>query len=151
MEKILNNYIHEIGAEKAQVVLCKKDGSILFDSHYGKRDHFLEVMALIVGSVSATEQIAKTMSVEKNSDFMMSFANSSHGIFAMPTMSSDSIELYVILLFENELNPAQFKIKIRKICQYLLENIRLKENKKNLLFENITDDEIERMFEGCKV
>lgn len=151
MEQTITNYIQEIGAEDAQVVLCKKDGSILFDSHYGKRDHFLEVMALIIGSVSATEQISKTISAESNSDFMMSFANSSHGIFAMPTKSSDKIELYVILLFESQLNPALYKIKLRKICQFLLENIKLKENRKNLLFENITDDEIERMFEGCKV
>ncbi|GAB4017445.1 MAG: hypothetical protein Fur0010_18080 [Bdellovibrio sp.] len=150
MEQDFLKYLKDSNLDVHQVVLCLKDGTVLMENQRRSRNGSQELIALVVGAVAATEQISKIVSKDRD-EFAMSFSSSSGGVYAIPTKSRDGVELYVMIIFSNVTNPGQLKIKLKKLSDFCIDHLVVKNEKEKVLFDNITDEEIDIMFQGCKV
>ena len=126
------------------VVLYKKDGIVLSVSHSS-------VGALLGGVWQAASTLASFLpESEKKEIFRLSFDTSSTGVYILPFQMKNN-DYYLGLLYNDELNPGFIKNRLRDLMmrleEYLAEfaeEARKEEN--DILFENITDDEIEAIF-----
>lgn len=151
MEQEIKNFLNEHQLSNHHVIFCLRDGTAVWSNFQGNSKSNIELIALTIGAISATEQIAKILVRDQSEDFLMSFASSGNGVFAIPGLSKDRVELYIIVIFRNVINPGQIKLKLKKLMDFCSENYVLKKEHGKALFENITDDEIEQMFLSCKV
>ncbi len=136
------------------VMILRRDGQVLFRyPNVRKEDSSLGV--LMCGSWQAV--LALSGLVEDNPEekrFRLSFDTSDTGIFMLPFQMQDT-DLYMGVLYREEINPAKLKNRLRKLRddldRYLGNLTSLKKVDKTVSFEDITDDEIDKMFShiGC--
>lgn len=149
MDQVLNN---------GQVILCRYDGVVLYatDSQHQEID-LSSIGVLISGSWQAARSLVDFIPERNSDDFRFSFDTSDSGVFVVDIFIGGHT-YFLAAVFNNVLNPGQIKSKLRSLVfliHQLAENyqrekndkpIKPKENEESLLFEDLTDDEIDRMF-----
>ena len=92
----------------------------------------------------------------KNDSHRLSFDTTDSGVYIIDFTFSDQV-YFLGLMFKDQLNPGQIKARLRKIT-YGIEQIEQSsfqdETQKiehHPLFDNITDEEIERMFSAAGI
>lgn len=133
------------------VFIVRVDGVILFSNEKGvlkkSADH---IGALVAGLWQAAEMTQKLLGNEDQSiDYRLGFDSTESGLFILP-INRDN-ELFLIGTIYSEMNnPAVLKNNLRQYRDKL-EFYELEEqcsNDSKVLFENITDDEMNKIFEG---
>ncbi len=157
--KFFDNYNLESSLRKNGIYLCRNDGILLYSN--GKTAPSLEdasIGALLGGVWQAAEALSAFIPTSNNSAdqiYRLSFDDSSQGIYILPIMHQTQ-KYYLSLSYAKELNPGLLKSNFRKLgddlSDFLIkkenrEKVESKSNKKDtLLFNNITDEEMDSLF-----
>lgn len=151
MNDYLDEYLSGGALDRFSVFVCRQDGVILYKRDgIGLSVSHASVGALLGGVWQAASTLASFLPEnEKKEIFRLSFDTSSTGVYILPfQMKKD--DYYLGLLYNDEMNPGFIKNRLRDLMMRLEEHLSeiSEETKdpKDLLFENITDDEIEAMF-----
>ncbi len=147
--------------------LIRYDGVVLYhNNNLANSISKSSIGALLGGVWQAAKALSDFIPKDKKSEdqnegFRLSFDTSSQGVYVLP-ISVGSEELYLGLIYHNEINPGFVKNKIREMAagfseyleQELKENFnhnqtRITENN-NFLFGDITDSEMDRLFAFAK-
>ena len=136
------------------VMILRRDGQVLFRYPYLREDD-ASIGALMSGAWQAATVLAGFVDAHtQEQDFRLSFDTSSTGMFMLPFQKQEH-HLYMGVLYKNELNSAKLKNKLRALRDeldlHLNKHTPLKGATKAVPFENITDDEIDKIFSpiGC--
>jgi hypothetical protein len=125
------------------------------------------VGALMSGVWQASQALIKLLPDTKSNDldFRLAFDTSETGFYLLPINTKALGEIYLGAVYLREINPAQVKSKFRIFSQKLEEALSyewFEQEEKNqskgeqsdeeeTLFRNITDKEIDRLFEGARI
>ncbi|TNF28923.1 MAG: hypothetical protein EP319_08105 [Deltaproteobacteria bacterium] len=148
----LDEYLSGGALDRFSVFVCRQDGVVLYKKDgIGLSVSHSSVGALLGGVWQAASTLASFLpESEKKEIFRLSFDTSSTGVYILPFQMKNN-DYYLGLLYNDELNPGFIKNRLRDLMmrleEYLAEfaeEARKEEN--DLLFENITDDEIEAIF-----
>lgn len=148
----LDEYLSGGALDRFSVFVCRQDGVVLYKKDgIGLSVSHSSVGALLGGVWQAASTLASFLPESKKREiFRLSFDTSSTGVYILP-FQMKSNDYYLGLLYNDELNPGFIKNRLRDLMmrleEYLAEfaeEARKEENE--LLFENITDDEIEAIF-----
>lgn len=166
----LAKYIRDFFAEShayswpnANIVIFRQDGMILYAQNGStvltnkEKLEFASVGALMGGLWQSAMALATSLPKHKatNEIFRLSFDTSSKGLYILP-FSIHNKEYYLGMMYANEVNPAQIKSKLRMMIEHLATYVTEKNaagpkvtaevEKQNRLFEDITDEEMDRLF-----
>lgn len=144
--------------ERYSFFLIRQDGVVLYHNNdLGNSLSKSSIGALLGGVWQASRALSEFIPKNDNQDmFRLSFDTSSQGIYILPIKVFDE-ELFLGLIYFDEVNPGFIKNKIRdmanSLSEYLhfeLENHLSKKTKLNkkedFLFEDITDAEMDKLF-----
>lgn len=137
-----------------RLFIALSDGTIV----YPKESNSLKnsnIGALAAGVWLASSELSKNSFSNMDLGFRFSFDSSESGIQILPLNNSDRTH-FLILVFENITNPGWLKNQFRLLQQNLLEQVKnnqsaKKEAKSELLFNNITDEEINGLFSNLGI
>lgn len=131
------------------ISIIRKDGIPVF-SNRGKAS--VTIGALISGLWQASQSLTSQVSDKDSfSDFRLAFDSSDQGVYILPvTIFGETYFLSAI--YKNEINPGKLKNQMRLIKSnieiYMSSFKRTKtENREGYLFEDITDEEIDQLFQ----
>jgi len=140
--------------KQAQLFIFRRDGVVLYyENHSGSGDP-ASVGALMGGMWQAAHALSSFVPTKEESDcYRLSFDTSSKGVYLLSLEENSG--LYLGSIFHNEINPALIKLKLRgltfKLKEYLSSSegqvSKGKVNDDEFLFNKISDDEIENMFQ----
>lgn len=138
--------------------LIRQDGVVLYhNNNLGNSLSKSSIGALLGGVWQASKALSDFIPQKENDEgFRLSFDTSSQGIYILPIKIFEE-ELFLGLIYFNEVNPGLIKSKIREMAiafteymKYELKNNLNKSHKENsepeFLFQDITDAEIDRLF-----
>jgi len=152
LPQFLTKEIQVLGLVKQSLFLCRNDGIILFKKHLHDFDQET-ASALLSGIWQAasalTELLPNDKKHSKNDFYRLSFDTSSKGIYLIPTKLNQK-DCFWGMIFDEELNPAQTKVKLRELATKLEKFMEKNENKESEIkghpFSEITDEEIDFAF-----
>ena len=137
----------------ARLFVSRDDGITIYDSVQNQTT--TSVSALVSGVWQASEAlIGLTQSSQDVMEFRLGFDTSSQGIYLMPFMLFEK-KYFLGAIYHECVNPGQLKrqvIMIKKEMERLFEkdpaqNKKVKpSSREEFLFQEITDDEINRLF-----
>lgn len=146
--------------------LIRQDGVVLYHNN-NLADSLAKssIGALLGGVWQAARALANFIPKEESKEgYRLSFDTASQGVYIVPITVGDE-ELYLGLIYHDEVNPGFIKNKIREVALSFSEylEVELKESlarkqsqKKNpaskseFLFDDITDSEMDRLFAFAK-
>ncbi len=153
----------------ASIFLFRKDGILLFHRVQAKQKisagNITSVGALMSGVWQASQALIGLLPQASlsNQEFRLAFDTSETGFYLLPMKTKALGEVYLGAVYLGELNPALVKSKFRTFAGRLVEALsddwgtlelektqKLQEEDK-LLFQNITDKEIDKLFEGARI
>ena len=144
LKSILKGEKNKAGLKGVDLYVIRSDGTIVYTDGNSKKNQ--AIGALVCGAWQATSALLEK---DKDVDFRFSFDTSSSGIYILSLMLDGQI-LYLASIFENEMNPGRLKIKMRKmrdvICEKLDGFLPDDSPKDSLLFEGLSDDEVNNLF-----
>ena len=144
MKSILFAEKEKVGLVGVNLYLIRRDGSIVYTD--GDSKDTQTVGALISGAWQATMEILKK---KESAGFRFSFGSSSSGIYVLSLVLGGEV-MYLASMFENEMNPGRFKVKMRKMRDGLDEKLDglspSNASKDDFLFEDLSDDEVNSLF-----
>jgi len=138
------------------VFLCRNDGILIYAKEHPQfKAHGQAIGALLGGVWQAAQALSGFMPEESNAEtFRLSFDTSSKGIYVLPLKLGDT-EYYLSILLYAEDNPGAVKAVLRiiqnKFNSHFEENFS-KIEKGNVekiekyIFQDITDEEMDRLF-----
>ena len=144
--------------------LIRHDGVVLYhNNNLGNSLSKSSIGALLGGVWQASRALASFIPKEETSEgYRLSFDTSSQGVYIVP-ITVGAEELYLGLIYHDEVNPGFIKNKIRDMAaafsEYLEKELKegnskkqkMKSNEKNeFLFGDITDSEMDRLFAFAK-
>lgn len=140
--------------KSVKLFIALSDGTIV----YPKESNSLKnsnIGALAAGVWLASSELSKNSFSNTNISCRYSFDSSDSGIQILPLHTLERTN-FLILVFENITNPGWLKNQFRLLQQNLSEQSILnqstkKESKSELLFNNITDDEINGLFSNLGI
>ncbi len=143
----------KLTSSEVSIFLCRYDGVVLYSSSpaqkYGRDES--SIGALIGGVWQAADSLANFLGSHGDREFRFSFDTTDTGVYVLK-INVGKETYYLGTLFNAELNPGLLKSKVRslvarveKVIEEAGSNENL-ENKNEMLFEDITDDEIDDMF-----
>jgi len=147
----LNEYLSDGALDRFSVFVCRQDGVILYKKDgIGLSVSHASVGALLGGVWQAASTLASFLPEnEKREIFRLSFDTSSTGVYILPFQMKKE-DFYLGLLYNDEMNPGFIKNRLRDLMMRLEDHLseisEETKEQKELLFENITDDEIEAIF-----
>ncbi len=150
--KILNKYFQDNKLTvESSVSIVREDGIVLY-SNLQKKFRAESIGALAAGVWQAASALNSTLDISKSDvlDFRLGFDKSDEGVYLLAFKIN--FKNYIICsLYDGVINPAKLKMEIRNlkasIVKYL-ETAPIKEDSaKDYLFQNITDAEMDRLFE----
>lgn len=152
----LTKEIQELGLVKQSLFLCRNDGVILYKKHLHQFDQET-ASALLSGIWQAasalTDLLPNNTTQKKNDFFRLSFDTSSKGIYLVPTTLNGK-DCFWGMIFNEETNPAQIKVKLRELATKLENFLEKTENKKPITkghpFSELTDEEIDLAFQKMR-
>ena len=131
------------------ISIIRKDGIPVF-SNRGKAS--VTIGALISGLWQASESLSTQVANKESFDeYRLAFDSSDQGVYVLPLMIFGET-YFLSAIYNKELNPGKLKNQMRLIKSnieiYMSSFKRTKtENREGYLFEDITDEEIDRMFQ----
>ena len=143
--------------------LIRHDGVVLYhNNNLGNSLSQSSIGALLGGVWQAARALANFIPKEESKEgYRLSFDTSAQGVYIVP-IAVGSEELYLGLIYHDEVNPGFIKNKIRELAtgfsEYLEEELKdtiakkqMKSNEKNeFLFGDITDSEMDHLFAFAK-
>ncbi len=139
-----------------KVAVLRSDGTVLYCN---SKDSFeaSNIGALASGIWQAASSLSNLVNKsDEESCFRLAFDTTSEGIYILAT-NLGGIDCYLCCIFKDQLNPGKLKQNMRNIG-FLLEaymreeslrlqsTVRAKNVRTGYLFENITDEEMDRLF-----
>lgn len=144
--------------DRYYLFLIRQDGVVLYhNKNINDSTHKASIGALLGGVWQASKALAGFIPNESATDvFRLSFDTSSRGVYILPVYFHDE-EFYLGLIYHDEVNPGFLKSKMRELGDqfkfYLetqvaafLPEPKTKKTTEENLFENITDEEMDRLF-----
>ncbi|MAZ48844.1 MAG: hypothetical protein CME65_09780 [Halobacteriovoraceae bacterium] len=131
------------------ISIIRKDGIPVF-SNRGKAS--VTIGALISGLWQASESLStQVTNKESFNEYRLAFDSSDQGVYVLPLVIFGET-YFLSAIYNKELNPGKLKNQMRLIKSnieiYMSSFKRTKaENREGYLFEDITDEEIDRMFQ----
>lgn len=159
MADFLEEFLTSGTLNRFSVFVCRQDGVILFKKDgIGLKVNHSSVGALLGGVWQAASTLASFLPNKANREpFRLSFDTSSTGVYILP-FEMGKTDYYMGLLYFDEVNPGFIKNRLRDLLMrledYLTSAKKMDsdpENEESLLFENITDDEIEKLFSNSGI
>ena len=159
LNSLVFNYFEDCKRDFDKTILVRSDGIVVFASEDIKRES-ASIGALVSGVWQASEALNKQVSPNKRiEDYRFSFDQSDSGLYILPITISDKI-YYMSTLYNETFNPALLKRNFRVLKQELekyinknfiesqrVENVVDKTlNREDYLFQNITDEEMDKLF-----
>ncbi len=143
--------------------LIRHDGVVLYhNNNLADSLSKSSIGALLGGVWQAARALADFIpKEEKQEGYRLSFDTSAQGVYIVPITAGDE-ELYLGLIYHDEVNPGFIKNKIREMAasftEYLEAEIKnfattrntQKQTKSEFLFGDITDSEMDRLFAFAK-
>jgi hypothetical protein len=146
--------------------LIRHDGVVLYhNNNLGDSLSKSSIGALLGGVWQAANALASFIPKEESKEgYRLSFDTSAQGVYIVPISVGDE-ELYLGLIYHDEVNPGFIKNKIREMASSfsefleaeLKESITRKQSQKKthttkseFLFGDITDSEMDRLFAFAK-
>ncbi|HLE09710.1 MAG: hypothetical protein A2504_02120 [Bdellovibrionales bacterium RIFOXYD12_FULL_39_22] len=158
--KFFDGYDLEKSLKQNSIYLCRNDGILLYTCTGKKMAPSLDdvsIGALLGGVWQAAEALASFIPTKAMSDrnppvYRLSFDDSSQGVYILP-ITHQAQKYYLSLSYAQEINPGQLKANFRKLGEDLNKFLDKKkmanivtDKKDNLLFNNITDEEMDSLF-----
>ncbi len=131
----------------SELFIIRADGTLLF-SDGNTKGHSLS--ALMGGMWQAAQHTFKSLDKNENqNELKLSFGDADSGIFM--TLIREHDPLYLSCIYKNILNPGLLRNELRILSLLMQEIVKLDKNIKNTkkdeyLFNNITDNEIDKLF-----
>lgn len=141
--------------------LIRYDGVVLYhNNNLANSLSKSSIGALLGGVWQAARALADFIPKEEGKEaYRLSFDTSSQGVYIVP-ISVGPEELYLGLIYHDEVNPGFIKNKIREMATSFGEflehelkdsrNSNQTQSEKNFLFGEITDSEMDRLFAFAK-
>jgi hypothetical protein len=142
--------------------LIRQDGVVLYhNNNLGNSLSKSSIGALLGGVWQASKALSDFIpNKETDGLFRLSFDTSSQGIYILPLKIHEE-ELFLGLIYYNEVNPGLIKNKIRDLAQSFTEymNTEIKntvvkkshqKKSDDFLFQDITDAEMDKLFSFSK-
>lgn len=141
--------------------MIRYDGVVLYHNNtLAQASSKSSIGALLGGVWQAAKALADFIPQEKKADgYRLSFDTSSQGIYIVP-IPSQYEELYLGLIYHEEVNPGLIKNKMREMAlsfsNYLNQAIAEKSEESgviepaNFLFKDISDAEMDKLFSFVK-
>lgn len=138
--------------------LIRHDGVVLYhNNNLANQSSKSSIGALLGGIWQAARALADFIPEEQRQEgYRLSFDTASKGVYIVP-VEVENEELYLGLIYHQEINPGFIKNKIRELAVAFGEflAIELKDNKKkeaksDFLFGEISDSEMDRLFSFVK-
>jgi len=149
----IKKFIHENNFQKLseRIVIIRYDGISIYSN---AQDDFES--ATICALVSGLWQAAKQLNtlIDNDNDFFehrLSFDTTANGLYILPIKIFKE-EYFVCSLYKDISNPAKLKRDLRQLKEKLelhLEGVVVEQkiDRSGYLFKNITDEEIDKIFE----
>lgn len=140
--------------------MIRYDGVILYHNNTIENAHSKSsIGALLSGVWQASKALADFIPAQKSDEgFRLSFDTSDQGVYIVP-INNDFEELYLGLIYHDEVNPGLIKNKMREMAasfsEFLGQELNKKETNLNrtksndqseFLFGEISDAEMDRLF-----
>lgn len=134
------------------IVTLRQDGVVVYSNETA--EEMMTIGALMTGAWQASKALLDTLpnNNEEENVLRFSFDSSSSGVYILP-LDIGSQKLFLGMIFDNEINPALLKNKMRKLAtelsQYFISNsdkYAIKTQSDEFLFQEISDDEIDNLF-----
>ncbi|MCT4642501.1 MAG: hypothetical protein N4A33_09430 [Bacteriovoracaceae bacterium] len=132
----------------SKISVIREDGIILYSN--AKKDH--NTGALIAGLWQASTAIKSSLNESSDVlDYRLSFDKTDEGLYILPVKMNNQ-NLILSSEYKELLNPAKHKLELRLIKSNLEKYITnldynpKDEQRQGYLFDNITDDEMDRLF-----
>lgn len=127
----------------------REDGIILY-SNFPNELQAKSIGALVAGVWQAARSLASFTCEKDEEDFTLSYNTSSDGIVTYP-ISYDQKTYFLCGIYQEELNPAVIKQKLKllqgKLLDFLIDNIEAgSQIREGFLFDDISDDEMDGLF-----
>ena len=139
----------------SSLFLCRSDGVPLYvKNELSSEFDSSSVGALLGGVWQAARAMASFIPNTNDEDvFRLSFDTSNKGIYIVPIRLGDD-EVYLGMIYFNEINPGMIKSKLREMSWRFSEFWSMTEfgsleKIDNTLFNNITDEEMENLFSSA--
>ena len=135
------------------ISIIRKDGIPVF-SNRGKAS--VTIGALISGLWQASESLSTQVTDHHSfKEFRLAFDSTDQGVYVLP-LEIFNETYFLSAIYKKERNPGKLKNQMRLIKSnieiYMSSFKRTKNNnREGYLFEDITDEEIDRMFEASNV
>lgn len=150
------------------IFLFRRDGILLFHKIQARQKinarNASSVGALMSGVWQASQALVNLIPESKSNqaDFRLAFDTSETGFYLLPLHTKALGEIHLGAVYVKEVNPAQVKSKFRNFAQKLEQALSfapLEEPvsedadtaNERYLFQNISDKEIDRLFEGARI
>ena len=159
VEKFVSSELPSLRLSKCVLFVFRQDGIPLWESYQSFQDKLDQhwVGALLAGAWQANQELTKILGEEKRSDdnsFRLNFENSANGLVAFK-VKLEGLDYYFAVLYKNQINPGklkgQMKIMALKLEEYIEKEVDSTYKKpdlesKDFLFQNISDEEIDALF-----
>lgn len=135
---------------ESTLILARQDGVVVFEQDQQIDERSKQTLgALMAGAWQAAQAMADLFPTDENRFFRLGFDTSDSGIYILP-IDANTERYYLGLFFRNEINPALLKNKLRTVSQQVVEELSIyfaaRKSIDKPLFENISDEEIEKIF-----
>lgn len=135
---------------KARLFVTREDGITIYDSVQNKTT--TSVAALVSGVWQASEALMSIVnSSEDIMNFRFGFDTSSQGIFLLP-FTFEGNRYFLGAIYKDLLNPGQLKRQVSLIKEEMdilfedQQGFSARPERKGFLFQDITDEEMDRLF-----
>ena len=155
LPKLADEFFSEVAdlsqLTNSSLFLCRSDGVPLYvRNELNSEFDDASVGALLGGVWQAARAMASFIpNSSMEEEYRLSFDTSDKGIYIVP-INLDGEEVYLGLIYFNEVNPGMIKAKLREISWRFLEFWSLvnfkEEAQDSSLFNNITDEEMDNLF-----
>ena len=162
MKELKNLLVSDIKEmfDKHSFYFVREDGLVLFQYSFDSMSDLnaASIGALIGGVWQASNELGSNVAIGAGDDLKLSFGSSDSGVYIIGLDNSDNQKMFFCCMYQKEINPGLLKMKVgklgEKISKRFDEHMKQKKSHKirdNFLFDNITDDEIDRLFgqAGC--
>ena len=143
----IKSLINSFETKNVNHFVLRKDGICLY-SNFSK-DGYESIIALMAGMWQASEALGEFANLE-NDEGRICFESSSSGIIIHKFLNNS--DLIYAVQYKNVLNPGFFKMKLKRLINSIDVELEssiseiVVENKNEFLFSEISDDEINRIF-----
>ena len=156
LDKIIKKQISVLGNDfESSIMIVRNDGVSLWSNDKNwKMEEKHSLGALVAGLWSSGSALVDTIT-SNGINSQLSMGNSSDGLYLLP-ISLEGRRYAFTILYKSSKNPSKLKFKFRLVKKLIedsyfeesLENDKVEEgkNKTKMLFNNITDEEIDNLF-----